>query len=86
MIALTLQTKVLAIASDATDVAIAMFSGIFNIGIGGGALIGGQVSLHLGTAYVGYVGAVILMAALALCYFFSRHLLSAHRPPGDSSN
>jgi DHA1 family L-arabinose/isopropyl-beta-D-thiogalactopyranoside export protein-like MFS transporter len=64
IIGLGMQVKVLAIAPDATDVAMALFSGIFNLGIGAGALVGNQVSLHFSMANIGYVGAVPALAAL----------------------
>lgn len=72
ILALTLQTKVLDVAPDASDVAISMFSGIFNIGIGGGALVGSLVLSHVGTAYIGYAGAIFVLTALIMFGLVSR--------------
>ena len=77
-VSLSLQIRVLQLAPDATDVAMAMFSGIYNIGIGGGALIGGQVMQHLGLPNIGFIGSSL--AAIGLILFVKVHLKYRHLP------
>ena len=49
--------------------AMAMFSGIYNVGIGGGALLGSLVTLHLGLSNVGIVGGLLALSGVVLCCF-----------------
>ena len=56
---LTFQAVIIAAAPKGTAVAMSVFSGIYNIGIGSGALVGGLVLTHLSIGSIGYVGGAI---------------------------
>lgn len=61
-----MQDEIIKIApQDGTAVAMSIFSGIFNFGIGTGAFIGGLVCTNLSLSYVGIVGGFIALGTLA---------------------
>lgn len=65
-LSLSMVTRVLHYAPDATDVATAIYSGIYNIGIGGGALLGGVVMQQVGLTAIGWTGAALAAMGLGL--------------------
>lgn len=69
-IGLALQMQVLKLAPDATDVATAIYSGIFNAGIGAGALFGSQIMNYVGLEYIGFSGAMLGFIGLTIFAFF----------------
>ena len=75
-IGLSLQMRVLKLAPDATDVATAIYSGIFNAGIGAGALFGNLATTYLGLNEIGYTGAAL--GLIGLIIFITTHLKYRH--------
>lgn len=73
-ISLVLQIQVLRLAPKATDVAMSLFSGVFNIGIGGGALLGGIVIAQMSLIHIGHVGAAVALLAMLAAWAYTRRL------------
>lgn len=64
-----MQSEVISHASArSTAVAMSIFSGIFNFGIGSGALIGGIVCNRLSVSYIGFAGGLLALITLALWF------------------
>ena len=78
---MALSASVLVVASDAADVATSLYSGIFNIGIGGGAFVGSLVSQHFGFTPVAFVGGTFITISALFClsvYFRTGSALLPH--------
>ena len=62
---ISLQSCIIEYSPFGTAIAMSIYSGIYNVGIGAGALVGGIVCSHIGIPFVGYVGgAVSLISAM----------------------
>lgn len=61
---LVFQSEIIRNAPQGTAVAMSIYSGIYNVGIGTGALVGGAVCDGTGIQYIGYVGGAIVLIAL----------------------
>ena len=53
---ISLQSCIIEYSPFGTAIAMSIYSGIYNVGIGAGALVGGIVCSHIGIPFVGYVG------------------------------
>ena len=60
------------VAPEAVDVASGLNIAAFNLGIAGGAWLGGQVVVHLGLIHTTWVGALVVLGALALTAWSGR--------------
>lgn len=69
LLMLCIQSKVIEIDVNAQDMVMAMFSGIINLGIGTGALLGGYAVTYISLSSVGFVGAAIATLALLLMIY-----------------
>jgi len=74
IIGLSMQIRVLNVDPTASDIIMSLYSGIINLGIGAGALIGGQVIHFVGLANVGFIGALLGVCALVVMVFLLRHV------------
>lgn len=83
---LAFQTIVLNVASDAADVATSLYSGIFNIGIGGGAFVGSLISQHFGFSPVAMSGGLFVTLSALFCLFLYWRSGSAILPYEDFSH
>lgn len=63
LISMNFQVVILELASDATDVGMSLLSSLYNVGIGGGALVGGLIITHVGLSSVGFFAALIGVVA-----------------------
>ena len=73
---LSFQSEIIRHAPQGTAVAMSIYSGIYNVGIGTGALVGGSVCDGIGIRYIGYVGGAIALAAVIYCI---RHVVPVLR-------
>lgn len=72
LLMLTIQSKVIEIDVNAQDMVMAMFSGIINLGIGMGALLGGYAVTYISLSSVGFVGGAIAALALLIMIYMVR--------------
>lgn len=64
---LVFQALIIQFAPQATSIAMSIYSGIFNVGIGSGALIGGYTCTYLSLGWIGYISGTISLVAAFYC-------------------
>ena len=64
---LAFQSEIIRNAPQGSAVAMSIYSGIYNMGIGSGALVGGYVCSGLEVGFIGYAGGAIAVIASVLC-------------------
>jgi DHA1 family L-arabinose/isopropyl-beta-D-thiogalactopyranoside export protein-like MFS transporter len=75
---LAMQAWVLKLAPEATDVAVSIYSGLYNVGIGAGALLGNHIANGFGVSWVGTFGGVVGGLGAGLCWLALRMYGRAH--------
>ena len=72
---LVFQSVVIRLEPQATPIAMSIYSGIANVGIGSGALVGGWVCAWPALPYIGYVGAAFALAGGLICFAMIKDFL-----------
>jgi DHA1 family L-arabinose/isopropyl-beta-D-thiogalactopyranoside export protein-like MFS transporter len=75
---LAMQAWVLKLAPEASDLAVSIYSGLYNVGIGAGALLGNHIANGFGVSWVGTFGGVVGVLGAALCWLALRMYARAH--------
>lgn len=79
----SLQSEILRFSSEGeAAVAMSVFSGIFNLGIGAGSAVGGAVSASVSVSWVGAAGALVGIAGVAACAVFLLPAMRRAKPHG----
>ena len=73
---LVFQSVVIRLEPQATPIAMSIYSGIANVGIGGGALVGGWVCAMPAIEWVGYAGAAFAFLGGLICFGMLRFFLN----------
>ncbi|KAF1026799.1 MAG: Sugar efflux transporter B [Burkholderia plantarii] len=69
---LAMQAWILRLAPEATDMAVSIFSGLYNVAIGAGALLGNHVANSLGVPWTGTFGGMIGGVGALFCWWALR--------------
>ncbi|CAD6533263.1 Sugar efflux transporter B [Paraburkholderia hiiakae] len=75
---LAMQAWVLKLAPEAADLAVSIYSGLYNVGIGAGALLGNHIANGFGVSWVGSFGGVVGGLGAAVCWLALRMYARAH--------
>ncbi|CAG9269256.1 putative sugar efflux transporter [Paraburkholderia unamae] len=75
---LAMQAWVLKLAPEAADLAVSIYSGLYNVGIGAGALLGNHIANDFGVSWVGTFGGVVGGLGAAVCWLALRMYGRAH--------
>lgn len=65
---LAIQSQVLELAPDSTDLAVSLLSALYNVGIGAGALFGNHIANQFGLQWLGTFGGALAVVSVGICW------------------
>lgn len=74
IISMQLLSKTIIESKELSDAGTALYSSLFNVGIGAGSLIGGLIIDNLGIKYIGYISAILLFLSILITLIFKKYL------------